>query len=161
MKNPDHKKNFFSKLTIIKANFKATLIATLVLILYTFIIGITLYTNSSSQYKFSHQIDQTCFKNKCQIRFILKEDQNGPFYVYVKYKDFYLNHRNIAFSVDWGQINGGSYDSGNPNARCKGYSLNEDGVAFYPGLFEKKNKGEIMNPCGLFSLLYVKCFLIR
>ena len=163
MKNKDENefKNFFSKLKIMKANFKATLIAITILIIYCLVIGVILFSKGNKLYEFEHQIDETCFNNKCEINFIIKEDQDGPFYVYIKYLSFYLNHRNIAFSVDWSQINGDDFDSGNPKGRCGDYYENNDGEKFYPDVFKNKKGEGTMNPCGLFSLLYVKCFLNR
>ena len=52
MKQKEELKNFFLKLTIIKSNFKATIIATIILMLYCLIMGIILFSKSNNLFEF-------------------------------------------------------------------------------------------------------------
>lgn len=52
-------------------------------------------------FEFEHRIDDRCVNNKCEIQFKLHKDVQSPIYLYIGYKDFYVNHRKVMLSVDY------------------------------------------------------------
>ena len=52
-------------------------------------------------FEFQHRIDDRCFDGSCEINFKIHENVKGTVYFYVKYRDFYINHRKVVNSVDY------------------------------------------------------------
>ena len=57
-------------------------------------------------------------------------------------------------SVSRNQLSGNEITKREASSNCEGYKLNKDGMKFHPKLFKDLPQNDLMNPCGLFPLLY-------
>lgn len=62
----------------------------------------------------------------------LREDKKAPLYLYIGFKDFYVNHRKVMLSVDYEQLAGKTLSEQESLLNCEEYNLNKHGMDFYP-----------------------------
>ena len=155
------KNNVFTEMKIIKDNFKIVQIIIIILSLYFLIIGLFILKTSSNIYSLIYRFDDKCTKNVCELNFHIKNDIKGPFYVYIGFKNFYLNNRKVMLSLDKNQLRGDIINDIKENDSCKNYFYYKHGKRYLKKKFEGSNLNKILHPCGLNSLLYNKCYLKR
>lgn len=160
IKNKD-KNNVFTQMKIIKDNFKIVQIIIVLLSLYFLIIGIFILNISSKLNEITYRFDDKCSKNVCNLEFHIKNDIKGPFYVYIGFKNFYLNNRKVMLSVNKKQLNGKIISENEENNSCKDYFYYEDGQRYLKKKLEETSLNKVLNPCGLYPLLYNQCNLKR
>ena len=149
----------FSAITsynILKANFRRVIAMSIVLSLFCFITGAFLYVTNKRTFEWEHILNDDCPENRCAIRFELLQDKHGPFYIYIGHRDFHLNHHKVMTSVSFEQTEGFITDIGTLETSCRGYVNAESGSRFFPNKFQYYPPQTLLNPCGLFSLLYTE-----
>ncbi len=99
MEKKEKIKRFFTRMKILKHNFKITLILIFLSSIYFLIMGIAMSRSIDDLFEFKHQIDDRCDNGTCEIRFKIHQDVKGPFYIYIQYDNFFLNHRKVMLSV--------------------------------------------------------------
>jgi hypothetical protein len=155
------KLNIFTKMKIIKNNFKYIQIIIFLFSLYLFIIGIFIYTSSSKLLKMDFRFDNKCTKNDCDIIFNLKKDYKGPIYIYIRFKNFYRNNRKVMLSINAQQMKGKDMSNESEITDCINYSKVKDAKRFFDDIFNDKNDEDIIHPCGLKAFLYNDCEIKR
>ncbi len=91
----------------------------------------------------------------------MNEKVNKKLYVYVGYRDFYINHRKVMNSVNYNQLKGNIVSESDAKSLCDDYYLNKHGMKYQPDKFKDLDPEGTMLPCGLFPLLYQKRNLKR
>lgn len=66
------------------------------------------------------------------MNFFITQKTKGPFYIYIHFKDFYVNHRKVLLSVDYDQLSGKILDEDDSKTNCEDYNKNKHLFDFYP-----------------------------
>ena len=122
--------------------------------------GLFISNVSSNLFSINYRFDNKCLKNECILNLKINNDQKGPFYVYIGFKNFYINNRKVMLSVNKIQLAGEIITKERnkiDNINCINYSLNKDGKRFYKSKFENKDENEVIHPSGLNVLLFNDC----
>lgn len=92
----------------------------------------------------------------CQFTVDIPETITKPAYVYIGYKDFFVNHRNVKNSVSLTQLSGSRIDATTANSKCTSKVTNADAgkTVSYSG--SQLQAANVMTPCGLRANLYVE-----
>lgn len=85
----------------------------------------------------------------CRFDIEIGEKLEKPVYIYIGYKNFFVNHRNIMNSVDNTQLSGTAVNIDRARGKCKGRVFNEDGGKTSSFKGSSLEKREVMYPCGL------------
>jgi hypothetical protein len=79
----------------------------------------------------------------------------GPVYLYIHFKDFFVNHRNVVRSVSKKQLNGQDIaDNSDELSRCSKIQLNKENDAVTTSISGSTLVGDdAMSPCGIYPSL--------
>lgn len=85
----------------------------------------------------------------------MRETIPGPVYVYVYYKNFYLNHRNVMKSFDKDQLRGTDKSVEDLVKSCGDVRRNKDiGVSKFWNNTNTVDPEAALNPCGILPSLF-------
>lgn len=104
-----------------------------------------------STLEFQHEVrfDDSCLHGEyCNKYLEIKEDFKGPFYIYIKYENYYINHRKMAKSFDAIQLTGEDRSKKEVKQFCDVLSTNEQGLKNHSYAGTPLVASEVMNPCG-------------
>jgi hypothetical protein len=65
------------------------------------VIGTILMTLKKNEFRHEFRYDDKCLAGSaCTFDLEVLDDQTGPFYVYIQFENYYLNHRKTSKSFD-------------------------------------------------------------
>jgi hypothetical protein len=100
-----------TKYKIIKTNLKCFCVSIFVLAIYFLIISILLTLFARKDFLYRIRFDDKCNSlNECDFVWKLDKNLEPPIYILFGFKDFYVNHRSIALSVNEKQLLGTSFE---------------------------------------------------
>lgn len=102
------------------------------------------------------RFDSACFnQDTCGVLFNVHEDMPGPVYLYIHYKNFYVNHRNVVQSISSTQLTGTDInDDSQKKESCDPFKLNSD-VSTITTSYQGTTlvNDEVLSPCGIYPVL--------
>lgn len=153
--------DFFLGYRIFKTNIKIVIGSCFLVSFITFVIAISIILSSNSQFKKQFAINETCLSNNCTFMIHIDEQFKGPFYIFVGFKNFFVNNRKVINSFDLTQLQGNTSSNYTSSLNCKGYTTVGDARRFYPNFQIDSDPKSPINPSGQYPLLYSPCFIIR
>ena len=92
---------------IVNVDTKCTIACNFVMIVAFVVIGLLIRSSTSDIETFTIRFDDKCGDAPvCQFPFFVKKTIKGPIYVYLHFKDFYVQHRASLKSVSHEQLSG-------------------------------------------------------
>ena len=80
----------------------------------------------------------------------------GPLYVYIKFKNLYLHHRNVASTINVKQLSGDNMGASDLGDTCGAKTLNDDLGKTTSWANKPLDLNAAMNPCGTYASLMPK-----
>ena len=117
-----------------------------IILLFT---GSVLATYKTMEFNLTSRFDDSCVHaTLCKKTFELKEDFEGPFYIYIEFENYYVNHRLMAKSFDAVQLTGEDRTVSEVEIFCANMTSNAQGglTTSYTG--QTLIPADPMNPCG-------------
>lgn len=152
----------FKRQTIVQTNLSAIQVISIILILYFIVFAVVLYSKSDSLFEFKYRIDDNCINYPCQFYMRVDKTMETKFlYVYIGFDNFFVNHRKVAQSLAYGQLENTEKEIEKFKESCEGYYTLETLNSFFPDIRNYEPEGGVINPCGLYPLLYTQCKIIR
>ncbi len=148
---------FFLNYRILQTNFKVVVAVIFILAALHLVLAILMHASGSSLIEHKLPINEICLKPPCILNFRLQKATTEDIYIYIGYEDFYLNHRKIMNSVEIKQLQNQNLESEEIENKCSGFTSIKDARRFYPNRFVNRTDEEILNPCGLYPLLFTEC----
>lgn len=121
------------------------------------IIGVIIRASGNSSTEFRIRFDDKCKSStaSCDFDIVVREDTEGPFYVYVHFTNFHINHRQVMRSFSSDQMRGlsASYDliSKTCGTKLRNKDLNISTYKF--ATTTPVNTEELLTPCGILPSL--------
>jgi hypothetical protein len=85
-----------------------------------------LATLKSNEFRHVTRYDDVCRdKVTCSFDYDIPKDFNGPFYIYIEFENYFINHRKTSKSFDNQQLNGDARTSDELMTFCEDKYLNE------------------------------------
>ena len=141
---------------IIKTNLSVIHIVSIILIIYLLIAGIVIYYKSQNLFDYKYRLDDNCLYYPCQFYMrINKNISTKALYLYISFDEFFVNHRKVATSISYKQLETGY--SASYKTECKGYYTLDVLQLFFPDIKDYIPEDGIIKPCGLYPLLYTQC----
>lgn len=103
--------------------------------------------------------DSACYnQDTCGVLFNVHEKIPGPVYLYIHYKDFFANHRNVANSVSKKQLSGTDIQTDSDElSNCSDIQKNKDNPSVTKSISgDTLVDDEAISPCGIFASLIPK-----
>ena len=120
-------------------------------------VGFIIRSGTSGVSSFTVRIDDKCGDSQnCQFPFFVKSDIQGPVYVYLYFKDFYVQHRRSLKSVSYTQLSGTYQSPSDLSSSCTGEVTNSDYSSIYSITGSKLNPADSLTPCGVLATLFPK-----
>ena len=152
----------FKRQRIVKTNLWAIQITSIILIAYLLILAIVIFSKSHDLFEFRYRIDDNCVNYPCDFFMRVDKDIDSEYlYIYIGFDEFYVNHRKVIYSVDYGQLEDTEEDIDKFKDNCKNYYTVDVLREFFPDIVGYEPEGGVIKPCGLYPLLYTRCMLIR
>lgn len=152
---------FLKRQTIIKTNLWVIQIISTILVVYLVIMGTVIYSTSKNLFKFQYRTDENCLSYPCEFHMRLDQDINAKnLFIYIGFEDFFVDHRKVADSISYPQLEGAETDINNLMEDCKGYYSLEMLLSFFPSKSNYDPQSRVIKPCGLYPLLYTQCWFI-
>lgn len=142
---------------------RKTIILNFIMALLFLAFGLVLRATTSGTVVYSIRIDDKCSDSEtCKIPLNIKKKMAGPVYVYLGYKNYFLNHRKAVKGIPYEQLTGHTISVADAQAVCTDKYKNEHLTNQYswsnPAL--RLEPQEAMNPCGIYASLFPKCRLL-
>lgn len=119
------------------------------------LIGIIIRATANDNTEWSIRFDDKCRTNAvCTFELNVFEDVEGPFYVYIKFSNYHVNHRNVMRSFSAAQLRGEVVDMTTLEKYCGKKLRNKDlaiqKYALASGTVDPEGP---LNPCGIMPAL--------
>ena len=120
------------------------------------IIGIIIKASANDNTEFRIRFDDKCKSStsSCDFDIVVREDVTGPFYLYVHFTNFHINHRQVMRSFSVNQMRGlpSTYEE---NAKVCGNKLRNKDLNFskYKFTNETADPEGLLTPCGILPSL--------
>lgn len=106
---------------------------------------------------FDIRFDDKCGDSStCSFPFYVKNKMEGPIYVYLHFKDFFVQHRNSIKSVSQNQLSGEIVGYDAASTACIAAVRNEDTLRDYSITGKRLDPKAVANPCGILASLFPK-----
>jgi LEM3 (ligand-effect modulator 3) family / CDC50 family len=119
------------------------------------VIGVIIRATANNNTEFSIRFDDKCKTNSpCTFDLNVFEDVEGPFYVYIKFSNYHVNHRNVMRSFSAAQLRGEAVTIDKLETYCnkklRNKDLNLTVLPFGSGTVDPEAP---LNPCGILPAL--------
>lgn len=120
------------------------------------LIGLVVKGTSNSSTEFRIRFDDKCRnKSPCVFDLFVRETIPGPVYLYIYFKNFYLNHRNVMRSFNKEQLKGEDVAQDKVQSSCGELTKNKHlGISKYFFNTSPVDPEAPLNPCGILPSLY-------
>lgn len=120
------------------------------------VIGVIIRASANNNTEFRIRFDDKCksTSTSCDFDIVVREDTKGPFYFYVHFTNFHINHRQVMRSYSVNQMRGlaASYDD--ISTTCGNKLRNKDlNISAYKFSTEKVDSEGLLTPCGILPSL--------
>jgi len=111
-------------------------------------------SNNSTEFRI--RFDDKCRnKSPCVFDLFVRETIPGPVYLYIYFKNFYLNHRNVMRSFNKEQLKGEEVSMAKVESSCGEVTKNKHlGISKYFSNASPVDPESALNPCGILPSLY-------
>lgn len=119
------------------------------------VIGVIIRGTANNNTEWSIRFDDKCRTDaECTFDLNVFEDVKGPFYVYIKFSNYHVNHRNVMKSFSGAQLRGEAVTFKTIETYCSNKLRNKDlNITVYPFAGEKADPEAALNPCGILPAL--------
>lgn len=120
------------------------------------VIGLIVKGTSNNSTEFRIRFDDKCRnKSPCVFDLFVREAIPGPVYLYIYFKNFYLNHRNVMRSFSKDQLKGDEVAMDKVQSACGDVTRNKHaGVSKYFFNTSPVDPEGALNPCGILPSLF-------
>lgn len=127
-----------------------------IIVVFIFIaLGVVIRAGTNNIESFNIRFDDKCGDSQtCEFPFFVKKKIEGPIYVYLHFKDFYIQHRKSLKSLDQDQLAGEYQSVSDVKNTCSGMVTNEDFAQDYSVTGAKLNPQSTLSPCGIYASLF-------
>lgn len=121
------------------------------------IIGVIIRASGNSSTEFRIRFDDKCKSTltTCDFDIIVREDAEGPFYIYVHFSNFHINHRQVMRSFNAKQLSGQAVSFDDIDNTCgnklRNKDLNISAYRFNTGA--SVDPEAMLAPCGILPSL--------
>ena len=144
---------FVSK--VIYLDLKYTIWCNFLLMVLFIVLGVVIREGTTDTKSFQIRFDDKCGDSQtCEFPFFVKSRMKGPIYVYLHFKNFYVQHRKSLKSVDYDQLKGERQSAADVKTSCEGMVTNEDFVQDFSITGNKLDPKAALSPCGLYASLF-------
>jgi hypothetical protein len=152
---------FFLKYRIFQTNFKLVIISIFIVSAINLTLAISMHASGRSLLDHKLPISESCTESPCKLSFRMTKETSDDIFLYIAFDDFYLNHRKIINSVETKQLQGNDLKVAEIGNSCDSFATIGDARRFYPNRFDNRTNDEVLNPCGLYPLLFTECIVNR
>ena len=119
------------------------------------VLGVVIRAGTSDTDGFMIRLDDKCGDSQtCSFPFFVKSTIKGPIYVYLHFKDFYIQHRKSLKSVSYDQLTGDNLKVSELADTCAGMLVNEDNQQDFSITGNRMDPQGPLNPCGIYASLF-------
>lgn len=120
-----------------------------------FALGLVIKIGTSDTDWFEIRFDDKCGDSKtCTFPLFVKSKMKGPLYMYLTYKDFFVQHRNSLKSVSQSQLSDLGPSTSTLQSSCAGAYTNREAGHDFSVTGVRLNPDEPANPCGVLASLF-------
>lgn len=140
---------------IINFDMRATIWCNFIFMLVLFALGIVIRMGTSNTDSFTLRFDDKCGDSEsCSFPFIVKRKIKGPIFMYLHFKNFYVQHRMSLKSMSHSQLKGNNKSPKELEKYCKGMKINEDFKRDFSFKGDRLDPRAPLNPCGIYATLF-------
>ena len=117
--------------------------------------GLIIRTGTSDTDWFEIRFDDKCGDSStCNFPLFVKSKMKGPIYMYLSYKDFYVQHRNSLKSVSQSQLSSLDPSYSTLKSACTGAFTNQEAGKDFSITSQRLDPSKPANPCGILASLF-------
>lgn len=121
------------------------------------VLGLLIRAAGTDITTFTIRLDDKCGDSAtCSFPLFVKSKIKGPIYVYLHFKDFYVQHRAGLKSVSHSQLAGEDLSLSDAQSDCPGAVLNKDIIKSTSVSGKTLDPEAVASPCGLYASLFPK-----
>lgn len=140
---------------VVYLDLKFTIWCNFVLMALFVVLGIVIREGTTDTKSFQIRFDDKCGDSQtCEFPFFVKSRMKGPIYVYLHFKNFFVQHRRALKSVDHDQLKGERQSVADVKNSCEGMVTNEDFAQDFSVTGNKLDPKAALSPCGLYASLF-------